>query len=116
MGHILAYYWKHWSMSTIGLTVNTVAINGDVFREWEEEQQGLRWIIPLNTNAMFSLMLQHRRTCAGFAFSQRVFGWEPGKGTAPMNVYWGGVGRGVKCQRMERDLKFESKGVGQLKR
>lgn len=54
MGHILACYWKHWRASTIGLTVNTLAINGDVFREWEEEQQNLRQIIPPDTNAIFS--------------------------------------------------------------
>lgn len=70
MGHILAYYWKHWSASTIGLTVNTLAINGDVFHEWEEEQQGLRRIIPLNTNAIFFLMPRHRRTYAALASSR----------------------------------------------
>lgn len=32
---------------------NTNKINRDVFHEWEEEQQGLRWIIPHNTNASF---------------------------------------------------------------
>lgn len=62
MGHILAYYWKHWSASTIGLTVNTLAVNGDVLHEWEEEQRGLRRIIPFDTNAIFSLMLWCRRT------------------------------------------------------
>lgn len=74
MRHILAYYWKHWSASTIGLTVNTLAVNGDVFHEWEEEQQGLRRIIPLDTNAIFALMLRHRRTYGAFASSQRGFG------------------------------------------
>lgn len=86
MGHILAYYWKHWSASTFGFTVNTLAINGDVFHEWEEKLQGLRRIIPLNTNAIFSLMLPHRRTYAALVSSQRGFGWAPRKGSQPMSV------------------------------
>lgn len=102
MRHILAYYW---SASTGGLTVNKLAIIGDVFHEWGEEQQGLRRIIPLNTNAIFSLMLWHRRTYATFASSHRELGWVPGKA----------IGRGFESQQMEKDLKFESTGVGLLK-
>lgn len=116
MGCIPAYYWKHWSVSTIGLTVNTLAINGDVFHEWEEEQQGLRRIIPLHTNAIFSLMLGHRRTCAAFASSQRGFGRVPGRGSPSTSVCWGW--RWEKGQEPEngRDLKPKSTRVGQLKR
>lgn len=91
MGHIHAYYWKHWSASTIGLTVNTLAVNGDAFHEWEEEQQDLRWIIPLDTNAIFCLMLRHRRTYAAFASSQRGFGWAPSKDLPPTSVCRDGV-------------------------
>ncbi len=93
-GYILAYYWKRWRASTIGLTVNTLEINGDVFHEWVEEQQGLRRIIPLDTNAIFSLMLRDRRTYAAFASSQKRFGRAPGKGSPPMSACWSGVGRG----------------------
>lgn len=115
MGRILAYYWKRWSASTIGLTVNTLEINGDIFHEWEEEQQGLRRIIPLDTNAIFCLMLQDRRTYAAFASSQRRFGWAPGKGSTPMSVCWGGVRGGGQEPENGKGFKFESTGMGQLK-
>lgn len=114
MGQILAYYWKHWSASTIGLTVNTLAVNGDVFHEWKEEQQGLRQIIPLDTNAIFPLMRRQRRTYAAFASSQRGLGWAPGKGSPLMSVYWVALGGGSRGREW-KDLKFESMGVGQLK-
>lgn len=102
MGHILAYYWKHWSASTIGLTVNTLAINGDVFHEWEEEQQGLRRIIPLNTNAIFFLMLWHRRTYAAFASSERERAWAGARDRAChcwVCVCCGGTGRNGEGSR-----------------
>lgn len=96
--HILAYYWKHWSTSTIGLTVNTLAVNRDVFHEWREEQRGLRQIVPLDINAMFALMLPHIRKYGAFVSLQRWFGWALRKGLTPSCVCWGGLWWGFESQ------------------
>ena len=96
MRHIVAYYWKHWTMSTIGLTVNTLAVNKDVFHEQREEQQNLRQIIPLHTNAVFALIFQRRRTNEAFASSQEGFAQAPSKGC--VWVMFGGEGSTAKEQ------------------
>ena len=120
MSHIPAYYWKHWSASTIGLTVNTLAINGDVFYEWEEEQQGLRWIIPQHKCNLLCNAVAKEEICSILqAHRERELGWAPGKELPLLSVYLGRIGRGVgsrvESQRtVARDFKFISTGVGPI--
>lgn len=113
MGH----YWKHWSASTIGLTVNRLAIDGDVFHELQEEQRGLSRIIPHDTNAISPLMLRHKRTYSAFACSQRGFGWMPGKGSpVSASVCWDAVwepknGKGLKNRNQQERANWSAEWV-----